>query len=571
MSYQALLFCPDEKTARVVTQVLTELDFMVEPCNETFAAVKKLMAQHFDAVVVDCDNEQNATLLFKSARNSAPNQNSLSVAVVEGQSGVAKAFRIGANLVLTKPINVEQSKGTLRVARGLLRKADATKPASPFASPMPPVSATVEHPPASSPLTARPISPLPVRQATPPPQAADSAFEVEREEEPKPEATEAALLESMPDPMGAAKTQLSPTFGSKELPWQPVAATPSVESAVAPIKHDRLPEPLSFGGTKIDSAGPAFGLGAAAAPAPAKEPSFATSTPAPQPLFGASSEEDAKSSSGNGKNVVFAAVAALILAAAGYYGWPHLRKASSTSASNGVAIEQPTAAPQAAQTMAQTEAAGAPVESSNATTVPATHEQVIAPDTTHAVQGSQASPVSSKPSPVTKISAEDSVSEPKSETPALTPAPIVVKNEQHAPAKPPVADTTQPAAPALGIASTPNDKAIAGLLTSTPARVPKPATETLKVSQGVSQGLLVRRVQPTYPPQALQMRVQGAVILDATIGKDGSIVNVKQVSGEPVLVRAAVDAVKQWKYKPYYLNGEPVEITTQITVNFRLP
>src|SRR3954470_20892949 len=130
MSYQALLFCPDEKTARVVTQVLTELDFTVEPCNETFSAVKKLMAQHFDAIVVDCDNEQNATLLFKSARNSAPNQNSLAVAVVEGQAGVAKAFRIGANLVLTKPINVEQSKGTLRVARGLLRKADATKPAA---------------------------------------------------------------------------------------------------------------------------------------------------------------------------------------------------------------------------------------------------------------------------------------------------------------------------------------------------------------------------------------------------------------------------------------------------------
>src|SRR5690349_23215375 len=123
MSYQALLFCPDEKTARVVTQVLTELDFTVEPCNEPFAAVKRLMAQHFDAVVVDCDNEQNATLLFKSARNSGTNQSSLSVAVVEGQAGVAKAFRIGANLVLTKPLNVEQSKGTLRVARGLLKKS----------------------------------------------------------------------------------------------------------------------------------------------------------------------------------------------------------------------------------------------------------------------------------------------------------------------------------------------------------------------------------------------------------------------------------------------------------------
>ena len=129
MSYQALLFCPDEKTARVVSQVLSELEFNVEPCHEPFAAVKKLMVQHFDAIVVDCDNEQNAALLFKSARNSGSNQASLAVAVVEGQAGVAKAFRLGANLVLTKPIHVEQSKGTLRVARGLLRKGQAAKPA----------------------------------------------------------------------------------------------------------------------------------------------------------------------------------------------------------------------------------------------------------------------------------------------------------------------------------------------------------------------------------------------------------------------------------------------------------
>src|SRR5258705_13162117 len=141
MGYQALLFCPDEKTARTVTQVLNDLDFTVEPCSEPFAAVKKLMAQHFDAVVVDCDNEQNATLLFKSPRNSASNQSSLAVAVVEGQAGVAKAFRIGANLVLTKPINVEQAKGTLRVARGLLRKnSDAAGASAPStATPATPV------------------------------------------------------------------------------------------------------------------------------------------------------------------------------------------------------------------------------------------------------------------------------------------------------------------------------------------------------------------------------------------------------------------------------------------------
>src|SRR6266478_1088487 len=135
MGYQALLFCPDEKLARVVSQVFSELDFTVEPVHEPFAAVKKLMSQRYDAIVVDCENEQNASLLFKSARNSSSNQSSLAIALVEGQAGVAKAYRIGANLVLTKPINVEQAKGTLRVARGLLRKGEPAKPASQAAPP----------------------------------------------------------------------------------------------------------------------------------------------------------------------------------------------------------------------------------------------------------------------------------------------------------------------------------------------------------------------------------------------------------------------------------------------------
>src|SRR5438477_11589737 len=125
MSYKALLFCPDEKTALLVTQVLSELDFSVERAGETFATVKRLSDQHFDALVVDIENEQDASLIFKGARSSAFNHSSLYVAVVEAQAGVAKAFRIGANLVLTKPINIEQSKSTLRVARGLLKKNEA--------------------------------------------------------------------------------------------------------------------------------------------------------------------------------------------------------------------------------------------------------------------------------------------------------------------------------------------------------------------------------------------------------------------------------------------------------------
>ena len=69
----------------------------------------------------------------------------------------------------------------------------------------------------------------------------------------------------------------------------------------------------------------------------------------------------------------------------------------------------------------------------------------------------------------------------------------------------------------------------------------------------------------------MQMRIQGAVQLQATINKQGRITSVKVLSGDAILSRAAVEAVNQWKYKPYFLNGEPVDIQTQITVNFKLP
>jgi protein TonB len=85
------------------------------------------------------------------------------------------------------------------------------------------------------------------------------------------------------------------------------------------------------------------------------------------------------------------------------------------------------------------------------------------------------------------------------------------------------------------------------------------------------EGLILKRVQPHYPAQAMQMRIQGPVQLQATISKTGDITNLKVVSGDGILARAAQEAVKQWKYKPYYLNGDPVEIQTQILVNFKLP
>jgi protein TonB len=112
---------------------------------------------------------------------------------------------------------------------------------------------------------------------------------------------------------------------------------------------------------------------------------------------------------------------------------------------------------------------------------------------------------------------------------------------------------------------------IGGIISSTPVAVPKVATpQKVRVSQGVSQGLLIKKVQPPYPPLARQARIQGQVVLQADISKDGTIQNLRLISGHPMLAPSAIEAVKQWRYKPYFLNGEPVEVETQITVIFSL-
>ncbi len=98
-----------------------------------------------------------------------------------------------------------------------------------------------------------------------------------------------------------------------------------------------------------------------------------------------------------------------------------------------------------------------------------------------------------------------------------------------------------------------------------------PATpQRVRISQGVTKGLLIRRIEPTYPALAKSARVQGEVVLRAIISKNGDIEDLQLVSGHPMLVQAAIDAVRQWKYKPYLLNGQPVEVDTTITVIFSL-
>ena len=102
-----------------------------------------------------------------------------------------------------------------------------------------------------------------------------------------------------------------------------------------------------------------------------------------------------------------------------------------------------------------------------------------------------------------------------------------------------------------------------------PLLQPVPMAHPPRISR-MMEGNLIHRVQPNYPFTAKSARIQGEVVLAAIIGKDGSIQNLHVLTGHPLLVKAAMEAVQQWRYRPYVLNGEPVEVETQVTVNFVL-
>jgi len=95
------------------------------------------------------------------------------------------------------------------------------------------------------------------------------------------------------------------------------------------------------------------------------------------------------------------------------------------------------------------------------------------------------------------------------------------------------------------------------------------AAETMHLSPNAAQ-VVSRSVEPDYPMLAKQMRVQGSVVLQALIGRDGNIEDLHVLSGPAILSSAAMQAVKQWRFRPYYLSGEPVETQARITVNFTI-
>jgi len=544
MSYQALLFYRDEKTARVLMQVLDELDFSVEPESEPFAAVKTLLAQRFDLLLVDCEDEQNGTLLFKSARNSDFNSDAVAVAVTTGQAAIAHAFRAGASLVLTKPISVEQAKSTLRLARGALRKAEAQrpgepqKPAVPLSLPISLAQAATAHaaadfemaaPPVAAPVFKSVVIPVPVEPSVEPEVASAAAAVAEESDDPAVHAGLAAVAapDSQDQPAAASGARLSSRQARAWTPKEEESAiqlSPKPGATIAPV-----PIPNDAPAAQPEAIKPATEPAAAPAAASkdsAAKPPAGKAAPVPESAIpgstlrfaslGIKEEVEDFDPAKSRKNFFIAALLVLVLAGGGYYVWVRFHPAISLPFLNK------TAAPSAAHP--------APAAA-------------VSPQSSAAVQpSSDANPGNSVPG------SPDSAATTSGATTAPVASPA---------ANPPSTATAPPdtATPPAAVSSAPSGQTLA------------PAV----LSEDVSQALLTTKVQPIYPEAAKHAHLEGSVRLQVNISASGDVNSVKLLSGNAVLATSAIAAVRQWKYQVYYVNGHPVAIQTQATLNFKLP
>ena len=639
MGYQALLFCPDEKLSSVVSQVFGELDFTVESVQEPFVAVKKLMAQRYDAIVVDSDNDQNASLLLKSARNSSSNHSSLAIALVEGQAGIAKADRIGANLVLTKPINVEQAKGTLRVARGLLRKtsdgaanaagttgpattasATSVSTATPFqlarasaiaiSSPStrnqtpsldaaPPVAVLegklMDLPIGSQGMTA--AAAVDNKPATPDKTAVGAEASVNAQQTASREAMDRVIrgakgtganntdaVESrsgesrngvkngVKNEAGMSSTGSLPTRTSvppiAAVGGSAAATAPAKEVSAAPVQEIRIAEEEHAGSSNDNPSHPDLSQDATASHA------FDSAKTSDVPSFAALGEQG--SGSHSNKAMLIAAGVIVALAALGYIGYGMFGKGM-LGESDGPA------APVVSTSQASGRSASVPAPLPSPSAVPSTNTPDPSAAATHTLASRTATTAPSNKLPAvpgnasamrngtteTANVAANVVVNPELEARKTRSSPLLVKSN---PAITKAQARTEEAAPQLpgsvAVAAA-NENNLTGLISSSASRLPKLSLTTLKISQGVSEGLLVKRVEPKYPQTALASHAHGMVQIEATINKEGIVTNPKVLNGNPVLAQAALEAVRQWRYKPYRLDGQPVEIQTQITINFK--
>jgi TonB family protein len=534
----ALLLSPDDQAVTAITGVLEEMSVTCERPLDGVTAAQKLNSSNFDLVLVDCENLPAAKLIFDVCRRGKNGVNPVPIAIVDGRAGLPTAFRLGAELILTKPVAKDQARSTIRTAVSRVRK-DA--PANEIAG-LPPLVPAVS----AAASDARPHAPAPSSQLASFAEAATS-FSARTASTPASAVPAARLatpptavklqsavdeLEAMPkiaDLHSDRTASSSASAVSSSLPSEELSEDP----VMVELERKELEEALSA------SQPPELPNKNASAVKIADEATSATDSP----VFSSYPANQRKTSR--------PLVALLILAilGAGFYGaWtyqPGFRE-----------MAQPQIDRVLAMAGLATPKAPAPTPTRSATPAP------VAVQTSAAVPGDAASSATAVP---------DSTNPATNSTPGATPGPA--SNPSAAPATASTPSITVPVtAPASAAPSASTSSKTASSKTpdaSAGDNVPLPGESSAVIlSSKGAEKRLSHTVTPKYPADA---SADGTVVLKEVVDETGKVAGVRLVEGDAALANAAILAVKQWRYRPYLRDGKPQSFQTVVIVDFQKP
>jgi protein TonB len=582
MELRALLFTSDGGCTATLCHVLDELGVQAEICPELLVAVGRISNERYDAILVDWTQETEAAVLLKTAREKKVQ--ALNVALVSDETSVGRALQQGANSVIQKPVDAAAARDTLSTARDLIlsrrseqrekearvaaaqaqlqeqaHEQDERSPEIPVIKEAAAKSGFLQQ---SMPRSAFEAEQSVVKPVYEPPTL--TSFQVAR----GPSSIEEAKAEPAPPPEPVSKKRWDEVRAVfRETPEEPKPETP------APPAHE----------TSLDSTGVFSSLADEAGQTEESHEEATTSSP---PRY-----------------VVFAVVACLAVAAILYVWAPghsylgklaaafHAFRAKSKSDTPPTA----TAAPAPSSQEATEGKPPAGIESAAADDLPVVENIVPDPPPVAAgeIDPSKIQIIETKviPRPGAQLPVKDAPADPKPAQPATldatqpstaagTPQTAIAAATEPTPSvQPPpapiVAPEPRPQSPATPPQATPGEGRtgviIPDSLRNSPAPSPASSLEPSSVPEDISLGLLIHRVEPSYPQQALSQHLEGPVVLQAWIARDGTVRDLKLVKGYFVLGRAAFDAVKQWRFKPYTANGKAIDFQTVVTVNFKYP
>jgi protein TonB len=541
------------------------LGIEAEICPELLVAVGRLSSERYDAIIVDWAHEDEAALLLKTAREKKAQ--GLNLVLVSDDVQIARALQQGANSVIKKPVDATQAHDTLSTARDLIlsrrfeqrdkESRNAAVRAESEAIPEMPVMAEA-HAKKSGflPQTMMQSALEAEQKAVKPDYLTPSNFQVARG--PASLQHEQAVEAPTPEPVSKKR-------------WDEVRAvfreTPE-EPKPAPVSTPSAPEDS----TGVFSSLPGEGEGT-------------------EGLF----SEPASSSPP--RYLIFAVVACLLVAA-GLYVWApggsYVGKVSSALHALSTRFHASQAQESKPQPPAQAEVTEKP---SAAEVAPNSDDDAINdpgpipsgdidPSKIQIIEtkvipkaGSQQPP---KDGPVDPDASRQPPPDqtPKAPAPATGPdsqVPVRASPAQPTSVQPPflTPEPVRAPAPTPALQSTPTEPRtgviIPDSLRNSPSAAPASSLEPSSVPEETSLALLIHKVDPAYPEQARSQHLEGPVVLQARIGPDGTVRDLKLVKGYFVLGKAAFDAVRQWRFKPYSPNGKAIDFQTLVTVNFKYP